>query len=87
MNFKTTYFRTHGEKVVAVLEFERNRDDDPEVWNIISEQPRSCCCGVDSLLTAESGSLESEPFETIEEAQDWIEQRLKVVKGKMEAYR
>ena len=85
MNCETTYLRTQEKKVVAVLEFERNRDD-PEVWSIISEQPRSCCC-VAPLVTAESGSLKSEPFETIEDAQEWAEKKLEEIKGKIEAYR
>ena len=87
MNCETTYLRTQEKKVVAVLEFERNRDDDPEVWSIISKQPRGCCCCGAPLVTAESGSLKSEPFETIEDAQEWAEKKLDGIKGKIEAYR
>ncbi|MFC1985526.1 hypothetical protein ACFLWC_00855 [Chloroflexota bacterium] len=86
MNCKITYLRTQEEKIVAVMEFEKNRDDDPDVCNVISKQPKGCCC-VDSPLRAESGSLESEPFETIEDAQEWAEKKLKETKGKIEVYR
>ena len=86
MNCEITYLRTQEEKIVAVLQLERNRDDDPEVWDIISKPPKACCC-VDSLLAAESGSVESEPFETIEDAQDWAEKQFKEIKGEIESFR
>ena len=87
MNCTTTYLRTQEEKIVAVLQLERNRDDDPEVWDIISKPPKSCCCCADTLLTAERGSIESEPFEIIEDAQKWAEKQLKDTKKRVEAYR
>jgi len=87
MKCEITYLRTDEEKVVAVLYFERNRDDAPEVWDVISRQPKGCCGGDVCPLTAESGSLESEPLETIEDARDWAEKQFKKAKGKIEAYR
>jgi len=87
MNCTTTYLRTREEKIVAVLQLERNRDDDPEVWDIISKPPKGCCCCADSLLTAESGSIESEPFEIIKAAQEWVEKQLKETKERIEVYR
>lgn len=87
MKCETTYMKTDEGKVLAILWFDRNRDDDPEVWDIVSRPPGACCCVTAPSLTAESGSLGSEPFETIEEAQDWAGVQIEKIKERIEAYR
>ncbi len=38
-------------------------------------------------VTANEGGFKSEPFQTIEEAQDWAEKQMQNIKQKIEAYR
>jgi len=38
-------------------------------------------------VKAEHGSYSSERFETIEDAECWVEKELQKIKGKVEAYR
>ena len=87
MNCETTYLRTDEGKVVVVLQFERNRDDDPEVRDIMLKSPQGCSCVTAPSLMVESGSLGSEPFETMEDAQDWAGKQFKEIKERIEAYR
>ena len=85
MNVQATYVRTDEGKVEVVLRFTKNRDDDPEVWYIL---PRRAWDTVTCpSLRGELNSVVSEPFATIEEAQEWERKQLNEIKEKITAYR
>ncbi|MFC1905581.1 FAD:protein FMN transferase [Chloroflexota bacterium] len=85
MKCETTYLYNDIRKIVVVIKFIKDRDDDPDTWDII---PRIAWARVTSpTLRSEHDLIESEPFTTVEEGRAWEAKQLKEIKQKIETYR